>query len=70
MLRFSRPGRGAVKGGAMPVSVIFWVLMIIAAVVGVAATRGGPYFAWGGSFLIWILLFLLGWRVFGFIVSG
>lgn len=55
----------------MPVGVIFWVLMIIAAVVGIAATRGtGPYFVWGGGFLIWVLLFLLGWKSFGFIVSG
>jgi hypothetical protein len=45
--------------------------MIIALVFGFAATRStATYFIWGNNLLLWILLFLLGWKTFGFIVSG
>jgi hypothetical protein len=53
----------------MTLSVLFWVLYIVALVFGVWSgyTPGQPYpfQRWGGSLLIFILLGILGWRVFG-----
>lgn len=55
----------------MTIAFLFWLLMILWLVFGLwsnwptDATRG--YFRpLGGSLLLFILLFLLGWRAFGF----
>ncbi len=56
----------------MPISILFWVLMIIALLFG--GWRGWsdapsrPFYGFG--LLLWVLLFLLGWEVFGFILQG
>jgi hypothetical protein len=56
----------------MAMGAIFWMLMILWLVFGAywywPADRNavGPI---GGHFLTWICLFLLGWRVFGFVVQ-
>lgn len=53
----------------MTLSVLFWILMIIWLVFGawVEYVPGQPYpfRRFGGSFLIWVLLAILGWAVFG-----
>ncbi len=53
----------------MPLSILFWVLMLLWLVFGMFLARieGQPwtYRNWGGNLLIFILLFLLGWQVFG-----
>ncbi len=51
----------------MPIGILFWVLMVLWALFGfgVIVLAGAP---WGGNLLLFILLFLLGWRCFGFIV--
>lgn len=47
---------------------LFWVLMILVLIFGVwwgyrdAPGRGGM----GMSLLLWVLLFLVGWQIFGF----
>lgn len=52
---------------------IFWVLMIIWLVFGFYVNRGdfqsGNYGSFGGNLLLFVLLFLLGWKVFGFVVQ-
>lgn len=53
----------------MPKGVIFWVLMIMWAVFGFYAGYAGNRLVAGGSLLLFILLFLLGWQVFGFVVQ-
>lgn len=56
----------------MSIGFIFWLLMILVLLFGGwrgYADPGGRYFV-GVSFLLWVLLFLLGWKVFGFIVQG
>jgi hypothetical protein len=57
----------------MPIGLLFWALMILWLVGwwgvgwwGWWGTRG-PYLT---SFLLWFLLFLLGWAEFGFILQG
>lgn len=53
----------------MPLSILFWVIYIIALIVGFwgyyePAAPGWPRRA-GGHIVIWILIGLLGWHVFG-----
>lgn len=53
----------------MSIGFVFWLLMILALVFGI--WRGwGDRFVMGGSLLLWILLFLLGWGTFGFPIHG
>jgi len=51
----------------MTIGLLFWLMMLITLVVGLLVTwpRQAPYHVLGGSLLWWILLFLLGWGVFG-----
>ncbi len=57
----------------MSIGVIFWVLMILWFVLGLyvnwPADRGQAPML-GGTLLLFILLFLLGWAAFGFVVQG
>ncbi len=61
-------------GGQMSVGFVFWLLMIIWLILGVVWWRKVPpdtsYVVVGGNVLIFILLCLLGWGVFGFPISG
>ncbi len=59
----------ALVSGALSIGVVFWILMIIWLVFGL--------WAWWPlskinmpNFLLWFLLFLLGWAVFGFPIAG
>lgn len=58
----------------MSIGFIFWLLMILWLFFGLWSNRtqvqGGDWAPVGGSLLLFVLLFLLGWRVFGFIVQG
>jgi hypothetical protein len=55
----------------------FWLLMLLWLIFGLywnwpENTSGGPraFGHMGGGLLLFILLFLLGWRVFGFPIQG
>jgi hypothetical protein len=55
----------------MPIGLLFWILMILWIIFWGWTTWGpGATYAWGGSFLLFVLLFLLGWHDFGFILQG
>jgi hypothetical protein len=55
----------------MTIGTLFWILMLIWLVFGFwAYWPGADRRAFGGHFLVWALLFLLGWKVFGFPISG
>ena len=56
----------------MTIGFIFWLLMLIWLIFGAYVYRGqyGVPLAWGGNLLFFILLFLLGWRVFGWPIVG
>jgi hypothetical protein len=53
---------------------LFWILMIMWLFLGmwsVWPVAGQPNQNWrpvGGNLLLWILLFIVGWAVFGFVV--
>lgn len=57
----------------MPVGLLFWILMVLWLVFGLwsawpdAGTRN--FRPLGGSLLLFVLLFLLGWKAFGFILQ-
>ena len=54
----------------MTLGLLFWILMILA-LVGWGWGRpwtAGPGWGWGSDFLIFVLLFLLGWHDFGFVI--
>jgi hypothetical protein len=59
----------------MPLGVIFWILMILWFVFGlwgnwpVPADPSGRV-RFGGSLLLFVLLFIIGWKLFGFVVQG
>ncbi len=59
----------------MTIGFIFWLLMILWALfgyLGVTYTEG-PYrsrILGGWGFLSFVLFFLLGWKVFGFVIQG
>lgn len=58
----------------MTLGFLFWLLMILWLLFGLYWNRtdiqGGNYGILGGNLLLFILLFLLGWKVFGFVIQG
>jgi hypothetical protein len=57
----------------MPLGLIFWILMLIA----IFGWWGTSFAGWGGvngphmsGFLLFVLLFILGWKEFGFIIHS
>ena len=50
---------------------LFWLLMILSLIFGWLAYPPTPNWRpFGYSMLLWILLFLLGWKVFGWPIAG
>lgn len=58
----------------MTIGFLFWLLMILWLLFGLywdsGDLRAGNFGRVGGNLLLWILLFLLGWKVFGFPIQG
>jgi hypothetical protein len=59
----------------MSIGLLFWILMILAFVFGLYGNWPGqptrsPFVPVGNTFLLFVLLFLLGWGVFGFVLQG
>jgi hypothetical protein len=58
----------------MSIGLLFWLIMVIWLVLGIFRAWPGaptdPRLDIGGSLLEFILFFLLGWGVFGFIVHN
>lgn len=61
----------------MPIGLLFWLLMVLWLLFGMviywpADQSGGPraFFPMGGNLLLFVLLFLLGWKAFGFVIQG
>jgi len=52
----------------MPKGLLFWILMILWLVFGLYYGYPDRRFL-GGTLLIFVLFFLLGWAVFGFVVQ-
>ena len=53
----------------MPLQMLFWVIYILALLVSAWAYYEPGQPAWfrraGGGFVLWLLVGILGWRVFG-----
>jgi hypothetical protein len=55
------------------IGLLFWLLMIIWLIFGIWTEwpiASNTYHPIGRHILLWILLFLLGWQVFGWPISG
>jgi hypothetical protein len=48
----------------MPKGVLFWVLMILWLIFGIWSSWPS-YYVVGGNVLLWVVIGLLGWQVFG-----
>ncbi len=55
----------------MPLGIVFWVLMLIVIIVYclVGYSDAANRRLYGMGLLTFVLLFILGWRVFGFIIQ-
>ena len=49
----------------MSIGLLFWVIMIIGLLFGLYTNRATPMIWVGNNLVLWILLALLGWAVFG-----
>jgi len=62
------------KETIVTIGAIFWLLMILWLLFGLywnrSDLRGGKYGIVGGNMMLFILLFLLGWKQFGFPIQG
>jgi hypothetical protein len=57
----------------VPLGLLFWVLWLLGLIFGFwqwAPNTPANYRPFGGHILLWLLLFIIGWRVFGFVVQG
>lgn len=58
----------------MSIGFIFWVIMLLWLLLAVVLNLGHPavmpYGALGNSLLLFILFFLIGWKVFGWPING
>jgi hypothetical protein len=58
--------------GEMSIGLLFWVLMILWFFSWIGTRWGGltgPYL-YASEFLFFVLLFLLGWKAFGFVIHA
>lgn len=56
----------------MTIGMLFWILYIVGLVFygWVGYSRAESRWVIGGGLFWWVLIFLLGWKVFGFPVQG
>ncbi len=56
----------------MSVAFVFWLLMLLWLIFGFVFfwPMGGSWYPVGGNLLLFVLLGLLGWKVFGFPIHG
>ena len=56
----------------MSIGLLFWVIFVIALVFGAwgRTANGQVYWSNYNGWVYAVLLFLLGWRVFGFVIQG
>lgn len=52
----------------MSIALVFWVLWIVGLVYGAIVSRSSE--GMGRWFAVWIMLGLLGWKVFGPVIQG
>ena len=57
----------------MPIGMLFWMIMILWFLFGLywhrADAQAGNFGVLGGNLMLFILLFLLGWKTFGFVLQ-
>lgn len=54
----------------MGIGLLFWVIMVFGLLFGFYTNRAAPMVFIGNSLVLWVLLALLGWKVFGPAIHG
>lgn len=54
----------------MTISLLFWIIYLVALVFGFWPSQPFDRIRFGGSIVLFVLIGLLGWRVFGAAVKG
>ena len=57
----------------MSLGFIFWLIMLLWVIFGIAPTWPADRAGWrpfGGSLMLFVLLFVIGWRVFGWPIQN
>ena len=49
----------------MSIALLFWVIMLVGLLFGVYTNRTSPIVWVSNNLVLWVLLALIGWRVFG-----
>ena len=49
----------------MTIGLLFWIIMVVGLLFGLYTNRTSPIVWASNSLVLWILLALLGWQVFG-----
>jgi len=49
----------------MSIALLFWIIMLVGLIFGFYTNRAAPFPWVTNSLVLWILLALLGWKVFG-----
>ena len=49
----------------MSIGLLFWVIMVVGLLFGFYTNRATPFVWMSNSLVLWVLLALLGWAVFG-----
>ncbi len=55
-------------GGTLSIGVVYWIIMLLLLFFGFWSnwTPAPNYRGFGGHMILWFLLFLIGWEIFGF----
>ena len=57
----------------MSIGLLFWLIMVIWLLFGAAVAwpRDAPNrYGFGSNLVLWVVIALLGWKVFGFVIQG
>jgi hypothetical protein len=58
----------------MGIGELFWIIFVLIVIFGIywnSSGHGAGQWGWYGNFLPWaVLIFLLGWKVFGFVIHA
>ena len=49
----------------MSIGLLFWIIMVVGLLFGLYTNRTSPLIWASNSLVLWILLALIGWKIFG-----
>jgi hypothetical protein len=52
------------------IGLLFWLLMVIWLIFGAGWGWSRDRIGFGNGLIVWVVIALLGWKVFGFVIQG